>query len=254
MAITEEERDVNSDRILTFNIDRKWFNQSLSGVPDSILWKCIEKSSSPYMKGIFGTLIGVLGLVIIFYAVIKLIMVFVNYKRVQKLIDVYYGTKMHSNSQNGSNFTSIMIIIIVLHEFFQLRQLENQSLNQIKRILMKNWQHPNVSASSLRRWKIVLFLIPVTEFILILILFLLVLTSYNVHPIGCFFVEVNYDVSTNMVMLEFTEGVRQYQQVAVIAGIIVFIMLAIIKCYLIHHILKYRTHILKYYAPTVYDL
>ena len=65
VAITEAERDVNSDN--TFNIGEKWFNRSISGgVSNSVLWKCIEISSSPYLKAIFGTLLFVLIAIAIF--------------------------------------------------------------------------------------------------------------------------------------------------------------------------------------------
>ena len=57
VAITEAERDVNSDKTFDFGRE-KWLNRSISGgVSNSVLWKCVEKSSSLYLQAIFGTLL-----------------------------------------------------------------------------------------------------------------------------------------------------------------------------------------------------
>ena len=247
VAITEAEKDVNSDK--TFNIDDKWLNRSISGgVSNSVLWKCIEKSCSPYFKTIFLTLLIVLIAAAIFYVFMSLVMAFVNYQRVKRLINYYYGGKMCSNSmqhniesmQNDSS-KSIMMIVMILHKLFQLRYLEIPQ-NKIEHILTDSWMEVNVRKSNSYRWKGVLFLIPAIELILILLLFLLVLTSYNVHPIGCFFIDVHYDEVTNMVTLELMQGVHIYQQVAVVTAIVVFFSLIFIKSFHIYHTLASDLH------------
>ena len=247
VAITEAEKDVNSDK--TFNIDDKWLNRSISGgVSNSVLWKCIEKSSSPYLKTIFLTLLIVLIATAIFYAIMSLVMAFVNYQRVKILINYYYGDKMCSNSMQHNiesmqkdSSKSIMMIVMILHKLFQLRYLEIPQ-NETEYILTNSWREVNVSKSNSYRWKGVLFLIPTIELILILLLFLLVLTSYNVHPIGCFFIDVHYDEVTNMVTLELMQGVHIYQQVAVVTAIVVFFSLIFIKSFHIYHVLASNQH------------
>ena len=245
VAITEAERDVNSDE--TFNFGDKWLNRSISGgVSNSVLWKCVEKSSSPFLQAIFGTLLLVLIATTFFYAVMTLVMAFVNYQRVKKLIYYYYGDKMHSNSKQPEcsitdDSKSFMMIVMILHKLFQLRDLEIPQV-EIEHILIESWKDTNIKRSSLWRWYGVLFLIPTIELILILFLFLLVLTSYNVHPIGCFFTDVHYDESTNMVVLEFMQGVHTYQQVAVVTSIVVFFSLILIKSLHIYHVLASDLH------------
>ena len=252
VAITEAERDVNSDK--TFNIGEKWFNHSISGgVSNSVLWKCIEKSSSPYLKAIFGTLLFVLIAIVIFYAIMNLVMAFVNYQRVKRLIYYYYGDKMCSNSMQHSNKSMqddskyIIMIVTILHKLFQLMYLGIPQ-NKIKHILIEYWKDSNIGKSNCNsiQWygdsNGVLFLIPTIELILILLLFLLVLTSYNIHPIGCFFTDVYYDESTNMVMLELMQGVHTYQQVAVVTSIAAFFILIFIKSFHIYHILASHPH------------
>ena len=248
VAITEAERDVNSDK--TFNIGEKWFNRSISGgVSNSVLWKCIEISSSPYFKAIFGTLLFGLIAIVIFYAIMSLVMAFVNYQRVKRLIYHYYGDKMCSNSMQHSNQSmqddskSIRMIVMILHKLFQLRYLGIPQ-NKIEHILIKSWNDAKVRESKCNsfQWYVVLFLIPTIELILILLLFLLVLTSYNIHPIGCFFTDVYYDESTNMVMLELMQGVHTYQQVAVVTSIAAFCILIFIKSFHIYHILASHPH------------
>lgn len=214
VAITEAERDVNIDK--TFNFGEKWLNRSISGgVSNFVLWKCVEKSSSPYLQAIFATLLLVLIATLLFYAAMALMMAFVNYQRVKKLIYHYYGDKMCSNSKQlkcsiaddkqlecsiTDDSKSIITIVMILHQLFQLRYLEIPKV-EIKRILYHYWKdaYANIRSRSLCRWYSVLFLIPAIELILILLLILLVLTSYNVHPIGCFFTDVHYDESTNRV-------------------------------------------------------
>ena len=254
VAITEAERDVNSDK--TFDIGEKWFNRSISGgVSNSVLWKCIEKSSSLYLKAIFGTLLFGLIAIVIFYAIMSLVMAFVNYQGVKRLIYYYYGDKMCSNSMQDSNISmqddskSIMMIVTILHKLFQLRYL-GYPKNKIEHILIESWEDAKVRKSNCR-WYRVLFLIPTIELVLILLFFLLVLTSYNIHPIGCFFTDVHYNESTNMVMLELMQGVHTYQQVAVVASIVVFFILIFIKLLHIYHILASDLHQLCFRQPNI---
>ena len=265
VAITEAERDVNSDK--TFNIGEKWFNRSISGgVSNSVLWKCIEISSSPYFKAIFGTLLFVLIAIVIFYAIMSLVMAVVNYQRVKRLIHHYYGDKMCSNSMQHSNQSmqddsnqsmqddskSIIMIVTILHKLFQLRYLGIPQ-NKIEHILIESWKDSNIRKSNCNsiRWYSFLFLIPTIELILILLLFLLVLTSYNIHPIGCFFTDVYYDESTNMVMLELMQGVHTYQKVAVVTSIAVFFILIFIKLFHIYHILASDLHQLYFHQHNI---
>lgn len=116
---------------------------------------------------------------------------------------------------------AIMIIVTILHKLFQLRHLEIAQ-KEIENVLTKCWKDDKVRAKNSHQWYIFMFLIPAIELILILLLFLLVLTSYNVYPIGCFFTDIHYDKSTNMVTL--AQGVYIYQQVAVITAIVVFVI------------------------------
>ena len=179
----------------------------------------------------------------------SLVMAFVNYQRVKRLIYYYYGDKMCSNSMQHSNKSmqddskSIMMIVTILHKLFQLRYLEI-SRNKIEHILIESWKDANVRKSNCNssRWYGVLFLIPTIELILILLFFLLVLISYNIHPIGCFFTDAHYDESTNMVMLELMQRVHTYQQVAVVTSIVVFFILIFIKSFHIYHILASDLH------------
>ena len=102
----------------------------------------------------------------------------------------------NSSMEFSSNSRLIMKIITVLYKFFQLRhlQLETQPQNEENTDVNDIWKHPYISPGTLNHWKLVLFWIPITEFILILTLFLLVMISYNIHPIGCLSVEVNYNI------------------------------------------------------------
>ena len=251
VAITETERDINSGRM--FSIGRKWFNRSISGgVTNSILWKCSEESSAKNLKVFFLTLLTLLITITIIYAAVSLAMAFFNYQKFNELINHYYGVKMqehivqHDNLQENFDQHSIFIfgIVMVLHNLFQAKLLQTPNSqnpqDEIKKKLIECWNNvKNVSIRNSRQWCSLLFLIPAVEFILILILFLLVLTSYNVYPIGCFFNDVHYDESTSTVMLDLTEGVYFYQQVAVVTSITISLTLICLK---VIHICLAVTH------------
>lgn len=225
VAITETERDVNSGR--TFNIGG--FNRPINGgVSNSVLWKCSKESNSHYLQKLISSLLILLIATTIFYVVLRLTMVFFNYQKFKKLIKYYYVAEMHGND-------SLTMISTIFHKFFQLKQFK-VSQNKIENHLAIRWEDTNASTSTNCCY---LFLIPIFELILIPVLFLLVLTSYNVYPIGCFLYmhDVDYDEMTNKVLLELTEGVCTYQQVAVVAALFVFLVLIVIKCFHIRHIL-----------------
>ena len=236
VAATEAERDINSGR--TFNIDGKWFNRSISGgVSNSVLWKCSEESSSRNLKVFFLTLLTLLIIITILYGAISLVMAFFNYQKVKELINHYYDTQIQENStQNG---VSIFRIAMTLHNLFQQQTQSEVPQNEIENALPHHWSNAKLNAKNLCRWCSILFLIPAVEFILILILFLLVLTSYNVYPIGCFFNDVHYEESTSTVMLDLAQGVYIYQQVAVVTSITISLTLIFFK---ILHICLAVTH------------
>ena len=232
LAIIETERDINSGRTFSFG---NWHNRSISGgISNSVLWKCSEESNYLQFAIVFAIFPMILISTTVFYGAIKLIMAFVNYQKVKKLINYYYGRR--HNSANNNN--SVASITTFLHKLFQLRNLNlKKTESEIKLTLAECWNDANASSrNKSQRWCNMLFLIPAIELIFILLLCILVLTSYNVYPIGCFFHDVNYDDETSTVMLEFKEGVYTYQQVAVVMAIVVFISLFIIKAFHICHI------------------
>ena len=224
VAATETEKDINSGRTFTFG--GKWFNQSITGgVSNSVLWKCSEESSVQNLRVFFLTLLTLLITITILYAAVSLVMAFFNYQKVKELINHYYGAGMQANSiQHGS---SIFRIAMTLHSLFQ----QTKPQNEIESILPQIWTNANVNTRNSHRWCSILFLIPAVEFILILILFLLVLTSYNVYPIGCFFNDAYYNELTSTVMLDLAEGVYIYQQVAVVTSIIISLTLIFVKVF-----------------------
>ena len=65
----------------------------------------------------------------------------------------------------------------------------------------------------------------------------LILLQCILYSIGYFFNDANYDDETNMIVLEFKEGIYTYQQVAVMMTIVVYISLIIIKAFHIYYIL-----------------
>ena len=219
VAITETERDINSERTFSFG---KWHNRSISGgISNSVLWKCSEESNLLQLAFVIFPII--LIATTVFYGVIKLLMALVNYQKVKKLINFYYQHAKIHNSESDN--VSVAEITIVLHKLFQKQDLkitENESAE-----CWKSASESNRNKS--HRWCNMLFLIPAIELICILLLCILVLISYNVYPIGCFFHNVNYDEETSTVMLEFKEGVYTYQQVAVVMAIFVFFGLFAIK-------------------------
>ena len=235
VAVIETERDINSGR--TFNIGGKWFNRSISGgVTNSVLWKCSEESSAHYLKAFFLTLLTLLITITIVFAIMSLLITFVNHQRVKKLLKFYYSEMQNNignNSAYNNHYDAIATISKLLNTLFQLRHLGIPK-HKTELILWKNAQ---ASTKNSHRYRWCLFLIPSIELILILLLFLLVLTSYNVYPIGCFFTDVYYDEITNVVMLDLTEGVYIYQQVAVVTAIIIFFSLIFIKAFHVHQIL-----------------
>ena len=221
VAVTETERDINSGRM--FTIAGKWFNRSISGgVTNSVLWKCSEEPNAKNLKVFFLTLLTLLIAITILYATASLAMAFFNYQKLNKLIGHYYGDGMQD---------SIFRIAMILHNLFQPKQSRTPKLqNEIENKLLECWNNvQEVSTGDSRRWYHILFLIPAFEFILILILFLLVLTSYNVYPIGCFFSDVHYDEETSTVILDVAEGVYIYQQVAIVTSVIISLTLILFK-------------------------
>ena len=222
IAATETERDINSGR--TFNFGETCFNQSITGgVSNSVLWKCSEGSSARNFKVFFLTLLTFLIIITISFAAVSLVMTFCNYQKFNKLISHYYIARIKPEFRQHVNFFGIAM---TLHNLFQ-QMKPKISQGDIKSILRQYWDNPSTRNS--RRWYGILFLIPAVEFILILILFLLVLTSYNVYPIGCFFNDVHYDESTSTVMLDLAEGVYIYQQIAVVVSIAIFFILIFVK-------------------------
>ena len=228
VAATETERDISSGRTFNFGAHGKWFNQSVSGgVSNSVLWKCSEESSARYLKAFFFTLLTLLITITIVYAVMSLLMTLVNYHRVKRLIKDKYKMLVYNSVKSNP----IATLTTILHMLFQLRHLEIPKY-KIDFIL---WNDANTNKS--HQWCSYLFLIPSIELILILLLFLLVLTSYNVYPIGCFFTDVDFDENSNVVMLDLTEGVYTYQKIAVVTAIIIFFTLTFIKAFHVYHIL-----------------
>ena len=235
VAATETERDINSGR--TFDFEETWFNRSITGgVSNSVLWKCSEESRAQNLRVFFFTLLTLLITITILYAAVSLVMVFFNHRKVKGLIGHYYGAKMQAKDIQHGN--SIFRIAMTLQSLFQQTK-PDISQDKIENILPGYWNNANVNTRNLCRWCSILFLIPAVEFILILILFLLVLTSYNVYPIGCFFHDVYYDELTSTVMLDLTEGVYTYQQVAVVTSIIISLTLIVVKVF---HICLAVTH------------
>ena len=228
VAAIETDRDINSGR--TFNIGGKWFNRSITGgVSNSVLWKCSEETSAQNLRVFFLTLITLLITITILYGLVSLVMAFFNYQKLKELINHYYGARMQANSIQHGN--SIFRIAITLHSLFQQQAHSEISQNEIENSLHRYWNNANVSTRNSHRWCSILFLIPAVEFFLILILFLLVLTSYNVYPIGCFYNYVYYDELTSTVMLDLAEGVYIYQQVAVVTSIIISLTLIFVKIF-----------------------
>ena len=101
-----------------------------------------------------------------------------------------------NNSVYNNHYDSVATISKLLNMLFQLRHLGIPK-HEIKLIL---WKNAHANTKNLHRYQWCLFPIPSIELILILLLFLLVLTSYNVYPIGCFFTDVRYDEIINTVM------------------------------------------------------
>ena len=231
VAAIETERDINSGR--TFNFGRKWFNHSITGgVSNSVLWKCSEESSANNLKFFFLTLLTFLIIITILYAAVSLVMTFFNFQKFNELIYHYCGARIKPEFRQHAN---VFNMAMILHYMFQQTKPEMLQNKMVHRY----WNNANVNTRNSHRWCSILFLIPAVEFMLILILFLLILTSYNVYPIGCFFTDVQYDESTSTVMLDFTEGVYTYQQAAVVTSIIISLTLIFIRVF---HICLAVTH------------
>ena len=79
----------------------------------------------------------------------------------------------------------------------------NQNTKKIKRN-MTGALHQNTNSETRQsyRWPAIFFILPLLEHALIFLLVALILTSYNLNPLGCFFHTLHYNEMTETVLLK----------------------------------------------------
>ena len=142
---------------------------------------------------------------------------------------------------NNANISYLVLVANSLKTLYRLKKklFENKEQEQEALItyIQKEWQNMwkhNVSGSDGRRmlvrWISTLYVIPIFENLSILLLLILILTSYDIHPIGCLFhIGVVYDDVENTVSLLSSEGVYRYQKVAVVLAVVICIFWLCLK-------------------------
>ena len=225
-ALSETERDISSG--ILFKINDEWINHSIEGgVSDSILWQCRRGSDSRnYYQLLYGGLLGIFLSVVTVYFIFRLTIVILIYKRTHKI----------KYPIDNMNVSYLVVIGNSLKKLYQLKKklFENKELEEVKEKalidrIQKEWQSSweyNISGSNrthtLVKWVLSLYVIPMFENFSVLLLLLLVLTSYDIHPMGCLlYIDVKYDDVENTVSLVLSEVARNYQKVAVVLAVVV---------------------------------
>lgn len=234
LAVGETDRNINSG--ITFRVNSHWPNHSIEGgVSDSILWKCREDSSSRhFFLSLYGGLLSIFGSVVILYFVFRLVTVVLTCKKACHI--VYPGTSINY----------LVLVANSLKKIYQLKKklscvhvrdkTETQEvvITQIEREWQNEWKLITVTGVEHRRmlvrWITTLYVIPMIENCIILALLILILTSFDIHPLGCFFsIDIHYEELTKAVTLRFSKAVHNYQKVAVVSAVIICVFWICLK-------------------------
>ena len=233
LAVGETERNLDSG--INFKINKQWPNHSIEGgVSDSILWKCREDSSSrQFYQSLHGGLFSIFGSVVILYFIFRLAIVILTCKKAYHFVypDV--------------NVNYLVLVANSLKKIYQLKKrlsdvhvrdkMEKQedTIAQIAHEWQSEWKLITVQGIDnhmLIRWITTLYVIPMIENCIILALLILILTSFDVHPLGCFFnIDIHYEEGTKSVTLRFSTIVHNYQKVAVVSAVIICVFWMCLK-------------------------
>ena len=234
LAVGETERNLNSG--VNFKINSYWSNHSIEGgVSDSILWKCREDSSSRHFYlSLYGGLFSIFGSVVILYFIFRLAIVILTCKIACHIV------------YPGVNVNYLVLVANSLKKIYQLKKrlsdvhvrdkIETQEavITQIAHEWQNEWKMITVTLGvqyrMLVRWITTLYVIPMIENCIILALLILILTSFDVHPLGCFFdIDIHYEELTKTVTLRFSNVVHNYQKVAVVVALIICVFWIFLK-------------------------
>ena len=216
-AVSETEVDITSGRL--FNINNNWSHVSIrGGVSNSVLWQCTEQSNSYFFKVVFAIAL-IIPSLLMFFAIWNPLIVWLRYRQVRTLLSDHNIHTLATNFQ----------------EIFNLRKLNNLSARRISQMITGSLNDNNRSEMGQSyRWYVVFFMLPLLEHALIFLLVAVILTSYNLNPLGCFFHTANYDFMTETVLLKASKAVYIYQEVAVSFAFVICVVWIACKAFQIH--------------------
>jgi len=142
------------------------------------------------------------------------------------------------------NINYLVLVANSLRKIYQLKKklsyvhyrdkIETQEavITQIECEWQNEWKliTTGVENRMLVRWITTLYVIPMIENCIILALLILILTSFDIHPLGCFFnIDIHYEELTKAVTLRFSKAVHNYQKVAVVSAVIICVFWMCLK-------------------------
>lgn len=209
-AHNEATKDTTSDR--TFNLtDRpEHTNVLVNDVSNAILWNCRQKSvTHNYYRALY---------YIMFAAFVAITLVFLGAR-----LSVMCGWR-YRLGQNLHNILWRLVLVKRVKQLVLRYGADDPRTKEKAKVYYEQW---NKGSEQRAHWSI--SAIPYCEAVFIVIAIPFMLTSYDIHPLGCLIGPdedtIRYDNESAKVTLEFTQGLLQYQKIALSSSI--FFMLPI---------------------------
>ena len=211
-AHNEATEDTINNR--TFNLTDKpeHTNVPVKVVTSAVLWDCRQKSiTHPYYKALY--LILLLSFAIILLAFIG------------ARLSVLCGWRYRL----GQSLHSILWRLVLVKRMRQLIQrygADDPRTKEKAKIYYKQWSKENDHTAN---W--IIAVIPYCEAVFLVVALPFILTSYDLHPLGCLIGPdedtIRYDNESAKVILDFTQGLLVYQKIALSSSVVFIIPIGV---------------------------
>ena len=229
-ANNEAANDTNGNR--TFEVSSRLEHQNLqvSGVSNSILWNCREKSlTKEYYKALYGLLFTAFTLIMLVFIVTRFSVLFAN---------------LHQGAANLKRALWRIQLLKYLRKRLKKNKDELDVANKQEELFDWKWfgkqwaKNDHGSTRSGSRSKVPklhgsrsILIIPFCEALFLILALPFMLTTYDLNPMGCLAGPdedaIEYNNVTGRVQLQFKQSVLNYQVAALVISIILMIPLAV---------------------------
>ena len=222
-AHNEATKDSNSERPFNLTDRPEHENLIVRDVSNAILWNCRQKSvTHDYYKALY-TILNV--------TFVTIMLVFLGAR-----LSVMCGWR-YRLGQNLHNILWRLVLVKRVKQLVLRYGADDPRTKERVRVYDEQWKR---SSEQRARWSI--SAIPYCEAVLLVIAIPFILTSYDIHPLGCLIGPdedtIRYDNESGKVTLDFTKGLLQYQKIALSSSIFFMVPIGIFAFMLV---CKYKT-------------